>query len=225
MICCISVDGVDGAGKTTLIESLAQRYNIANLPRFYCMGMAPQNSQERKDWFISNDVLFTTKIYISGYKLRLAAAREFKRGLHYKFPINVTNNLVVMDRGIWSLRAYSFAMLIKIGTLSSEEADKKTTELLDREIENLADDAIDLSILLFHDSHECLKNIIARRNCDENERLLISYQHEYYSRHLAEIKDSAKVSIISPIIPPEDIFKIVVDKIEVKRCTETATTC
>ena len=64
MFFCISVDGVDGAGKTTLVEALCREYNVATLPRFHCMGMVPQGRYERKDWFLTQDSLFTTKIYI-----------------------------------------------------------------------------------------------------------------------------------------------------------------
>ena len=226
MFLCISVDGVDGAGKTTLVEALCREYNVATLPRFHCMGMVPQGRGERKNWFLTEDSLFTTRIYISGYKLRIFCAREFKRGLHYKFPVNSTNNLVVMDRGFLSLKAYSFAMLMKTGNFSDDEADEKIAELSAGEFEKLADETIDLSILLFEDGQECLEKILARRVCDENERLLVKYQHEYYSRHLKELKDSAKIKILSPFISPEEIFKIVADKIEgLKKCIEIATTC
>ena len=159
MIFCISIDGVDGAGKTTLVEALGKKYNVVTLPRFYCMGMAPQERHERKNWFLTQDNLFTTKIYISGYKLRMFCAREFKCGLHYKFPINSTNNLVVMDRGFLSLKAYSFAMLRKTGNFSVEAADKKIAELSGDEFEKLSDETIDLSILLFENSIDCLNKI------------------------------------------------------------------
>ena len=55
---------------------------------------------------------------------------------------------------------------------------------------------------------------LARRVCDENEYLLVKYQHEYYSLHARELNESAKISVLSPLMPPEEIFKIVVNKIE-----------
>lgn len=225
MILCVSVDGVDGAGKTTLIDSLGEKYNVVTLPRFYCTGIVPQNRDERKCWFQTQDVLFTTKIYISGYKLRIFSAREFKRGLHYKFSTASANNLVVMDRGFLSLKAYSFAMLRKTGNFSSEAADKKIAELSGGELEELAEETIDLSILLFEDSRACLDKILARRVVDDNERRLVTYQHEYYSLHAKELNRS-KILPLSPLTPPEKIFKTVVEKIEeLEKCIGIATTC
>lgn len=38
MIPCISIDGVDGSGKTTLIQNLSKQYNVITLPPFLFNG-------------------------------------------------------------------------------------------------------------------------------------------------------------------------------------------
>ena len=64
MIPCISIDGVDGSGKTTLIQNLSKQYNVITLPRFYSMGMVPGDQEERCQWFRKQDAVYTTPIYI-----------------------------------------------------------------------------------------------------------------------------------------------------------------
>ena len=116
-------------------------------------------------------------------------------------------------------------MLRKTGNFSSEAADKKIAELSGGELEELAEETIDLSILLFEDSRACLDKILARRVVDDNERRLVTYQHEYYSLHAKELNRS-KILPLSPLTPPEKIFKTVVEKIEeLEKCIGIATTC
>ena len=44
---CISFDGIDGSGKSTLIEELSKSYNIALIPKFYNFGFVPFDSDTR----------------------------------------------------------------------------------------------------------------------------------------------------------------------------------
>ena len=224
MIPCVSVDGIDGSGKTTLIKRLSEVYNVVTLPRFYSMGMVPVDSSERKHWFLTNDALTTTKIYISGHKSRIFCAKDFKKGLHYKF-IGSKNNLVLIDRGLWSLKAFSFAAIMKGTNFSESQSDEKVDEFIDKDLRALFEETAELSILLFDVSEGVLEKILSRRTYDKNDELLIRYQYDYYLRHAKDADALAKTLVISPIKSPEEIFAVAVSAIErLKTCTETATT-
>ena len=51
--------------KGTLI---LEEYDVITLPRFYSMGMVPEDPNERRIWFRTTDVYDSTLIYISGHK-------------------------------------------------------------------------------------------------------------------------------------------------------------
>ncbi len=200
MIRCISIDGPDGSGKSTLIELLSKEYQVVTLPRFYSMGMAPLDSEERKNWFRTVDVFDTTQIYISGQKVRITAASEFKKGLHYKFLEDIKKEkLVVLDRGALSVNAYAYAAIKVASTMEDDEIMDYVLQKYD--IEQFAKGVVDASILLFDPNN--LEEIILRRNYDKNDELLARYQHEYYCKRNYCDK---RIKTISPSKTPKEIF-------------------
>lgn len=200
MIKCISIDGPDGSGKSTLIDLLSKEFQVVTLPRFYSMGMAPLDPEERKRWFRTIDVFDTTRIYISGHKVRLMAASEFKKGLHYKFLENdKKERLVVIDRGAISVNAYAYAAIKSSSEMQDDEV--MNYVLNESDIEEFSENIIDVSILLFDPDH--LEEIISRRIYDKNDEYLARYQHEYYCKR--EYADK-RIKIISPIKTPDEIF-------------------
>ena len=211
MIPCISIDGTDGSGKTTLLDALKKIYNVVTLPRFYSMGMVPFDVKERKNWFLSQDVLTTTKIYISGHKNRIYCAEDFKKGLHYKFVNQNENNLIVLDRGLWSLKAFSFAALRKGLPLTETQADELILELFDKEFIRHALRIIDLSIVLFDDSKDALTKILQRRQYNANDKFLVENQYKFYARHTKELPQTL---IISPLKSAEEVAQFATAAIE-----------
>lgn len=210
MIRCIAIDGTDGSGKTTIVEALKDIYNVIVLPRFYSMQMVPTDPQERKAWFLNSDPELTTAIYISGQQLRFRAAAEFKKGLHYKVYESKKEPLVVIDRGPLSVKAFSYAAL-------------KETMLTDNKIEyfiekhflsDLPSTVIDRSFLLFENDPKCIEMILQRRQYDERDKQLTYLQHEYYVKHIDAIKSNSDITIISPILPREQIIQEVMEQIK-----------
>lgn len=213
MIKCISIDGPDGSGKSTLIELLSQEYEVVTVPRFYSMGMAPLDPEERKNWFRTVDVFDTTRIYISGHKIRLFAADEFKKGLHYKFlSDSKKEKLIVLDRGAISVNAYAYAAIKAASNMKEEDILQYVLEKSD--IEQFAYKIVDVSILLFDPNN--IEEIISRRKYDKNDECLARYQHEYYCR---KRYNNEKIKVISSSKTPKDIFdevKIIIKELENK---------
>lgn len=214
MIPCISIDGVDGSGKTTLINNLKSYYNVVTLPRFYVFGNAPSSHEERKKWFRNVDAIQTTPIYISGYFLRFMAAEEYKKGFHFKFLDDSLPKLVLIDRGLISLKAFSYASLKKNSDLSNEQIyvflDKYIDNIYMKKIKKI----IDYSVLLFDDSTASLESIISRREYEPEDELLIRYQYEYYLRNVDDMRRMRNVSIVSPFESQYEIIKKTMKTIE-----------
>lgn len=197
MIKCVSIDGPDGSGKSTLISGLSEVYNVAALPRFYMTGIVPIEPEERREWFRRENVFDTTRLYISGHKLRISAAGEFKRGLHYKFMRQDKKEpLILIDRGALSVEAFAYAAIRK-GT--DWPGDKINAYLkTECDMQAFSSQIIDLSVLIF--DRNTLTEILDRRAYDEDDRKLVCYQHEYYCTHEF---DGKKVRVISPALSQE----------------------
>ena len=201
MIKCVSIDGPDGAGKTTLISRLAEKYNTVILHQFHATGMVPTDPEERKNWFRRENGMDTTRLYLAGHRLRLASAREFKRGLHYKFLAkDDREKLILIDRGPLSVRAYTYAALKKDTNWSNDEIEEFIKKEYD--FENPENEIVDLSILLF--DKDSLNEVMGRRTYDIDDEMLIRYQYEYYSNHKF---DERSVYIINPVKKQEDVLE------------------
>lgn len=210
MIKCISVDGPDGSGKSTLIANLCDIYNVIMLPRFYSMGMVPADSEERKLWFRNSNAVDTTRIYMSGHKLRLLVAESFKRGNHYKLlEKNSKESLIAIDRGALSVRAFSFAALKKDTDMTDEQIDAHIYKEFDKDFRKKSDQIVDMSILLFDDGS--LEEVISRRIYDKEDELLARYQHEYYCKH--QIREE-NVRLILPTLSEEEVLEKTINYIE-----------
>lgn len=210
MIPCISIDGVDGSGKTTLIQNLSKQYNVITLPRFYSMGMVPGDQEERCQWFRKQDAVYTTPIYISGYRLRLHLASEFKKGFHYKIKQNA-QNLIAIDRGLLSLKAFSYASMKKNSNLNDSEIVQFLKQYITPDFENEVKKIIDKQILLFSPEPRVLEKLLLRRQYGKDDELLIRYQYEYYLRYYQTFSE---VVIISPFESPDKIVSQVDDLIK-----------
>lgn len=210
MIPCISIDGVDGSGKTTLIQNLSKRYNIITLPRFYLMGMVPGDYEERCQWFRTQNAVYTTPIYISGYRLRFQLASEFKKGFHYKIKPNA-QNLIAIDRGLLSLKAFSYASMKKNSVLNDSQIVQFLKKYITPNFENEVKGVIDKQILLFSSEPKALDRLLLRRQYSKDDELLIRYQYEYYLRYC---KTFSEADIISPFESPDKILSLVDDLID-----------
>lgn len=200
MVKCISIDGPDGSGKSTLIELLREEYDVITLPRFYSMGMVPEDPNERRIWFRTTDVYDSTLIYISGHKIRLTAASEFKKGFHYKLiDPGVKEKIIVIDRGAISVNAFAYAAIKISSDMEDDEVMKFVLSKSD--IEEFADNIIDVSILLFDPQN--LEEIIARRTYDCIDEQLARFQHEYYCKRNYK---NEKIKIISSRKEPREIL-------------------
>lgn len=200
MIKCISIDGPDGSGKSTLIELLNKEYEVITLPRFYSMGMVPTDSEERRNWFRKVNVFDSTLIYVSGHKVRLMAASEFKKGFHYKLlEQGEKEQIIVIDRGAISVNAFAYAAIMNASEMNADEVMQFVKTKSD--IEEFAESIIDVSILLFDPQN--LEEIISRRTYDAIDERLARYQHEYYCKR--NYKDE-KVKIISSSKAPREIL-------------------
>ena len=200
MVKCISIDGPDGSGKSTLIELLREEYDVITLPRFYSMGMVPEDPNERRIWFRTTDVYDSTLIYISGHKIRLTAAAEFKKGFHYKLiEPGEKEKIIVIDRGAISVNAFAYASL----KISSHMKDDEVMNFLlsKSDVEEFAENIIDVSILLFDPQN--LEEIISRRTYDSIDESLARFQHEYYCKRNYK---NEKIKIISPSKAPREIL-------------------
>lgn len=210
MIKCISIDGIDGAGKTTVVTALSAYYNVITLPRFYFSGMVPIDSLERKNWFRTEDVIKTTDIYITGQKMRYLLAKEFKKGMHYKITEHSKKtSLIVIDRGEPSLKAFSFAA-IKKGTLwevkrIDEYLSTRFNDLFEKEIEGI----IDRSFLLFEKG--TFEEICKRRFLQDDDLLLAKYQQEYYETHEINVNT---ITTISPLNKKDDIMRTILNSLK-----------
>lgn len=203
MIKCISIDGPDGSGKSTLIDLLSEEYDVITLPRFYTMGMVPIDPNERKVWFRTTDVIDSTLIYISGYRVRLTAASEFKKGFHYKIiEQGEKEKIIVIDRGAISVNAFAYAAIKNSYDMDDDEVMRFVLSKSDIEI--FAKNIIDVSILLFDPQN--LEEIISRRTYDVIDERLVRFQHEYYCKR--DYKDE-KIKIISPSKTPREILAVV----------------
>ena len=203
MIKCISIDGPDGSGKSTLIDLLSEEYDVITLPRFYTMGMVPIDPNERKVWFRTTDVIDSTLIYISGYRVRLTAASKFKKGFHYKIiEQGEKEKIIVIDRGAISVNAFAYAAIKNSYDMDDDEVMRFVLSKSDIEI--FAKNIIDVSILLFDPQN--LEEIISRRTYDVIDERLVRFQHEYYCKR--DYKDE-KIKIISPSKTPREILAVV----------------
>ena len=208
MIKCVSIDGVDGSGKTTLANELSKYFNTIQVPRYYFSGMVPTDSNERTIWFRTEDAVKTTDIYISGQKIRYLLAREFKKGFHYKAFDENKPSLVVIDRGELSLKAFSYAALKKGTKWSSDEIKNYLETRFNTAFEHEIDDIIDYSFLLFKEN--TINTLFSRRFFDSDDMLLATYQQEYYEKCTI---NKSKVKTISPLESKENILEIVISKI------------
>lgn len=208
MIKCISIDGVDGSGKTTLVNELSKYYNTIQVPRYYFGGMVPTDSKERTIWFRTEDAVKTTDIYISGQKIRYLLAKEFKKGFHYKAFDGKKTSLVVIDRGELSLKAFAYAALKKGTKWSSDEIKNYFETKFDSEFEREMGDIIDYSFLLFKEN--TINTLLSRRFFDSEDMLLATYQQEYYEKCTI---NNNKVKTISPSESKERILEIVISTI------------
>ena len=211
MIKCISLDGVDGAGKTTIVSALSNYYNVVQVPKFYCMEMVPYDVNERINWFRTMNAEDTTKIYISGHKMRYMLAGEFKKGLHYKFlEKNNKPPLVVIDRGELSLKAFSFAALKRGTNWNSQKIDEFLCNEFGDRFEQVVEDTIDHSFLLF--AENSLEHIYRRRAFEPEDKILMLYQQEYYEKHQCEFMNE-NITIISPLLTREEVLNLILEKL------------
>ena len=203
---CISFDGIDGSGKTTLINSLLEKYNVVLLPRFYYFGMVPMDFDKRKEWFRTKYDIETMKIYAVSHRNRILLANDYKKGFHYKFIENdERKKLIVLDRGILSVEAFIYAAL----KLSTPMTQKEIMDYIDVYFRNKSyqkmNSIIDHTFLLVDEKQKYLNQVLNRRMYDERDKNLIRYQAEYYQKKLY-IEN--KLTTISPIsILKENISK------------------
>ncbi len=211
MITCISIDGIDGSGKTTVVSALSAYYNVITIPRFYFTGIVPIDNLERKNWFRKEDTIRTTDLYITGQKMRYLLAKEFKKGMHYKITEhNEKSTLIVIDRGEPSLKAFTFAAIKKGTSWEVKKIDdylnSRFNDLFEREIEGI----INHSFLLFEEG--TFEKICRRRKfLDDDDMLLAKYQQEYYETHDVDVNT---VTTISPLNKQEHVLEFILDNLK-----------
>ena len=203
---CIAVDGIDGSGKTTLIQGLMRHFEVALLPRFYGFGMVPIAESERKQWFLSNPPVETAKLYLESQRLRIQLAAVFKQGLHYHFLAPPDKpRLVVLDRGFWSVEAFTFAALRLDAFLGMDDIVKIISRHLYHGKPGLLRSKrhVDLSIILVDRHRPYISNVLTRRSNDARERRLIELQAEFYDTMQAR---PPRTLVLSPLEEPEWIL-------------------
>jgi thymidylate kinase len=213
-ILCVSIDGIDGSGKSKLIQSLSLRYNLITLPKFYNFGMVPVDAEKRKTWFRSTPAIDSMRLYAVSHQTRILLGKEYKKANHYQFITqDDRQKLVVFDRGILSVEAYIYAAL-KLSTSMS------LTEIIDYINNNFRssfydemNDVIDRTILLADGTGEYLNTVLKRRRYDNRDKMLIRYQSEYIQNKFYINKNVFK---LSPIHSPYDLLELSIKLINQK---------
>ena len=123
----ISIDGPDGAGKSTLIEELARRlgHRFILLRRSSETGFVPMNVAERVNYFRTTDPFLAARAYIGAHMARFSDARLVAKRLHWRaqmVPRAEGSVVVVADRGPHSVLAYAWATVCMDGTIDADVA-------------------------------------------------------------------------------------------------------
>ncbi len=108
----VAIEGVDGAGKTTIASYIAKKYNTITPPHFINLGLIPDDIEERLVWYRERRHSFaTTAAYLRSQQRRFEMLEEYNKNLHYKQIFNSGSPVVLWDRGPLSALAYGFASL------------------------------------------------------------------------------------------------------------------
>jgi hypothetical protein len=203
---CVSIDGTDGVGKTTLIESLKEKFNVVVVPKFYHLGMVPMGYEERKKWFLSARPQDSMRIYALSHRYRILLCQEYREGNHYIYlRKDQRPKLIVLDRGVISIEAFIYASLRMYTGMSDHEIHNYIAVVFrGPEFEQIFS-LVDKSIVLSENTLDYLEIILKRRNYEEHEKNLIKYQAEYIKTNLFAFKRTYK---LSPILNPNELVNL-----------------
>lgn len=200
LIPCLSIDGIDGAGKTSLVEALARSYKVVTLPKFHAFGAVPAEARERLDWFQATPERVGMRIYASAHRIRIMLAADFKLGLHQAFVADDGREpLLLLDRGPISVEAFMHAVL----SLSPDSPPEGIPAFIAAAFREGWHErmyaAIDCSILLADVDLGYVDQVLRRRRYNLREEQLIRLQADY----LQAVKpDGQRVVRLSPLASP-----------------------
>jgi len=184
MVKCISLDGIDGAGKSALVEALSSRFNVATLPKFYDLGSVPSDASVRMQWFFETDDYKAMLIYAVAHRNRILLADDYKNGHHHNFTKeDDREKLIVMDRGVLSVEAFIYAVLRMSSTPTDQVVQFIADAFRDRHYERMLA-VIDRAVLLAEDSLGYVEEVLKRRRTSKREEMLVRLQAEYYDLEL-----------------------------------------
>lgn len=108
----ISVDGPDGAGKSTIVNHICENYPYIRPLAAIELGLMPHTQEERLNWYKYENPIVVAITILASQKKRFSFLDEYVQKLHYK-QSNIEQNqpLIVWDRGYTSAKAYSYACL------------------------------------------------------------------------------------------------------------------
>ncbi len=109
----ISVDGPDGAGKSTIVSHISKKFHtICPLPAIG-LGLMPFTQDERLDWYEGEDPIVVARTILASQKKTYCFLEEYAQKIHFKQTDRKINSphIIVFDRGPISAKAYSYACL------------------------------------------------------------------------------------------------------------------
>lgn len=123
----VSIDGPDGAGKSTLVEQLACRLGRRFIPlrRSSETGFVPMDVAERVNYFRTTDPFLAARAYIGAHLARFSDARLVAQRLHWRAQMvpRAEGPVVIMaDRGPRSVLAYAWAIVCMDSTIDADVA-------------------------------------------------------------------------------------------------------
>ena len=207
----ISIEGPDGAGKTTLINKLKSKYHNISLLKSSDVGLMPKTLDERVSWLQQENAFVSSRIYYASHQARFHVIQNFieKRFHHEMVKYNRFKQppVILLDRGPLSTEAYTYA--------SIRYSSKLPKHYIFSYVEILKNDFAaftpDVSICLL--PNEATKTLVGRLQLEEaeaqKELQLIEGQIEYIRK-----KASNDVHIINCLQEADAVYEQASDLIE-----------
>jgi len=181
----ISLEGPDGAGKSTLVKAIAEKLHVIYPPKSSSIGLMPTALEERVKWFMEEDSLVTARVYLKSHLARFKLLQEHNKRCHYKL---ISRNrfelpsVLIWDRGPLSTLAYAYA---SIKTNNPELTDDIIKQFIDLHFQFEDNQEQIIYILMYPKSIDFAEQLLKRAkegSNPERELSLIKNQIVYYEK-------------------------------------------
>jgi thymidylate kinase len=212
----VAIEGVDGAGKSTIASYIAKKYNAIIPPHFINLGLLPDDIEERLLWYRETKYSFaTTAAYLRSQQRKLEMLEEYNKNLHYKQIFISDPPVVLWDRGPLSALAYGFASL----KLNTQLSDSIICQAINHQFTYQIPNNHVIRVLLYpeiEETNKLLARILKRGDYGinkEREGFLIEQQIYYYKNFYLPSGSELKLDPFSPLEDNIKKIELSIDKI------------